>query len=334
LRVLQINSSLNWGSVGRIASEIGDILISQNHMSCIAYGRNRRESASLAISIGGKCEYISHLINTRLFDNHGFNSGKATLKFIEELNRIDPDLVHLHNIHGYYIHVGFLFEYLKKKGTPVVWTFHDCWPFTGHCSYFDRYNCLKWQSECNHCPNKHGYPESWLMDRSRTNYYKKRDLFTGLNNLTLVSPSHWLESHLKNSFLQQYPIMVIHNGVDIQKFKPVQSRIAREKYEIKGKYFILGVANTWDERKGLADFIQLRAHLNSDFEIMLVGLSSEQINSLPEGVKGLTRTQNIDELASLYSAADVFVNPTYVDNFPTVNLESLACGTPVVTYNT
>ena len=334
MKVLQINTSISSGSTGRIASDIGEILIKEGHTSVIAYGRTMRESSSIAIKIGNKKDFLLHLVNTRFFDKHGFSSKQATKTFIDCIKEINPDIIHLHNIHGYYLHVGVLFDYLKKSKKPIVWTFHDCWPFTGHCSYFDRFNCYRWQSECFNCPNKHGYPESWFLDNSRKNFQQKKELFSGLANMTLISPSDWMADHINSSFMNRYPVKIIKNGVDLDKFKPSDPAAVKEKYELKGKYIILGVANIWDKRKGLTDFIRLRSLLDSCFTIVLVGLKSKQIRNLPEGIRGLTRTDSIEELAALYSAADVFVNPTYVDNFPLVNLEALACGTPVVTYNT
>lgn len=334
MKILQINTSVNTSAPGRIASAIGCLLIDKGHESFIAYGRSSREKESTVIKIGNSKDLIGHLIYTRVFDRHGFGSIRATKRFVNQLIELNPDIIHLHNIHGYFIHIGVLFSYLKKVGKPIVWTFHDCWPFTGHCSYFDRADCLRWQSECFECPLKYGYPASWFIDNSRSNFLKKKELFTGLNDINLVSPSNWLAKHLTNSFLQQYAIKVINNGVDIGKFKPVHPNYARDKYILSGKNIILGVANIWSKRKGYDDFMKLRTILDPGIEIVLVGLNSGQIRNLPQGIRGISRTECVEDLVALYSAADVFVNPTWIDNFPTVNLEALACGTPVVTYDT
>ena len=334
MRILQINTSLNTSAPGRIASEIGDSLISMGHESIIGYGRDCRKSRSIPIKIGNDKDLLVHLIKTRLFDHHGFGSAKATKRFISQVEEISPDLIHLHNLHGYYMNVGILFNYLKKADKPVVWTFHDCWPFTGHCSYFDRANCQRWQSQCSDCPLKKGYPASWIFDNSRWNYNRKKELFTSVDNMTLVSPSSWLANHLSDSFLKEYPATIINNGININEFRPVEPDLARNKHKLSGKHVILGVANVWSKRKGLSDFIKLRGLLVPDIDIVLVGLSKEQIRKLPTGIFGINRTDSINDLAALYSLADVFVNPTYVDNFPTTNIEALACGTPVVTYIT
>lgn len=333
MKVLQINTSINSSAPGRIASEIGDFLINMGHESFVGYGRICRKNESSPIKIGNKKDLLFHLITSRLLDIHGFSSKKATEAFVDNVKEINPDIIHLHNLHGYYIHIGVLFKYLKKAGKPVVWTFHDCWPFTGHCCYFDRVNCFKWQTECFDCPNTYGYPRSWVVDYSRENYRQKKVLFTGLENLVIVSPSEWLAGHLRNSFLSGYEIRVINNGIDLDKFRPVDSEAIRAMYNLNKKY-ILGVASIWTERKGLEDFKRLRKILDPEIEIVLVGLTRSQIKSLHVGMKGISRTESIDKLAALYSGAKAFINPTYIDNFPSVNIEALASGTPVITYNT
>lgn len=333
MKVLQINTTVNSGSHGRIAEEIGISLIAEGHNSYIAAAYTGRPSRSRVIKIGHDLDRKLHGLKTRLFDRHGFGSKTSTRKLVRQVKNIDPDIIHLHNIHGYYLHIEVLFDYLKSAKKPVVWTFHDCWPFTGHCSHFDAVNCYKWKTECYSCPNKSGYPRSVLFDNSRVNYRDKKQLFTGVSDMVLVSPSQWLAGHLNESFLKDYEIKVINNGIDTENFKPVRSDTLIEKYRINGKY-ILGVASTWTKRKGLDDFIRLRAMLEPEIGIVLVGLNRNQAGKLPDGIISITRTENISELAALYSGAEVFVNPTYVDNFPTTNIEALACGTPVVTYNT
>lgn len=333
MKVLQINVTANSGSHGRIAAGIGKQLISSGHRSFIAYGRSGYECESEFVKIGGKIDLGIHFLKSRLLDRHCFGSYYATKRFIKKFEKIDPDVVHLHNLHGYYLNIAVLFRYLKVWGKPVIWTFHDTWPITGHCSFFEHMDCYKWKKECFACPNIHGYPESWFVDNSRRNYKEKKALFSGLNNLVLVSPSEWLARHLNNSFLSGYEIRIINNGVDISRFCPGQSEAVKQKYSIT-KDYILGVANIWDDRKGLKDFVRLRALLDKDIQIVLVGLKPSQILDLSEGMQGIRRTESIDELVALYSGAKVFVNPTYLDNFPLVNIEALACGTPVVTYRT
>ncbi|NMC40767.1 MAG: glycosyltransferase, partial [Bacteroidales bacterium] len=333
MKILQINTTVNSGSHGRIADEIGLSLIDAGHESYVAAAFTGRPSRSQVIKIGCKTDRYLHALKTRLFDRHGFGSEIPTRALVEKIKKINPDIIHLHNLHGYYIHIGVLFQYLKSAGKPVVWTLHDCWPFTGHCSHFDRVNCFKWQSECNICPNKRGYPASWWLDNSRRNFYEKKRLFSGLNKMIIVTPSLWLADHVIKSFLNDYEVRIIHNGVDLNVFRPDDASLAVKKYNLSYNY-ILGVSNVWTESKGLRDFIQLRKLLNSEIQVVLVGLNEKKIKNLPAGITGIYRTENVNKLAELYSGAMVFVNPTYVDNFPAVNIEALACGTPVVTYKT
>lgn len=333
MKVLQINVTANSGSHGRIAAGIGTQLILGGHQSYIAYGRTGYFCGSELIKIGGKTDLSLHLLKTRLLDRHCFGSKHSTANFIKKITKIDPDVIHLHNLHGYYLNISVLFKYLKDSGKPVIWTFHDTWPITGHCSFFEHIHCYKWKTECSACPNIHGYPKSWFIDNSRRNYREKKALFTSLEKLVLVSPSEWLAGHLRQSFLSPYEIRVINNGVEISKFSPDSNGLVNQKYSLTKKY-ILGVANIWDERKGLKDFVRLREILDNNIDIVLVGLSSDQIKSLGNGMKGIRRTESIGDLASLYAGAEIFVNPTYLDNFPLVNIEALSCGTPVITYRT
>ncbi len=249
---------------------------------------------------------------------------------------INPDIIHLHNLHGYYLHAGVLFDFLKEKKKPVVWTLHDCWGFTGHCCYFDFVKCDKWKTHCEKCPLQKKYPESFVFDNSYKNFDVKKELFNGVQNLTLVTPSHWLSGLLQQSFLKNYPVSVIHNGVDLSVFKTIdEEQLAiKQKLNIDNGAVILGVASVWDRRKGLKDFIQLSEKINPADKIILLGLSADQQKGLPQNIIPIERTESLEEMVQLYNLATVFANPTWVDNFPTTNLESLACGTPVITYNT
>jgi len=333
-KLLQINSVVNSGSTGRITEEIGQAAIAAGWKSYIAYGRNDRSSQSELIKIGDDWDVKMHGFQTRLFDKHGLGSKSATKELIGKIKKISPDIIHLHNIHGYYINIEILFNYLRITNIPVVWTFHDCWQITGHCSYFTFVGCEKWKKKCYDCPQKTSYPASWLVDRSEKNFHLKKELFTSLPNLTLVPVSNWLSGVLKNSLLQGSPIKLIYNGINTDVFKPSSSRSFRTKHGLENKFLMLGVASVWSPRKGLKDFIELSKHLDSEYQIVLVGLSREQIEHLPENILGIERTESVEELAELYASSDVYVNPTYEDNFPTTNLESLACGTPVITYKT
>lgn len=336
-KLLLINSSINSTSTGRIAEEIG-IEAAKNEFGVMAaYGFTNNNSKHGTIKIGSTLDQYRHALLTRLTDRHGLGSSAATKKFIKQLKAFKPDIVNIHNIHGYYLNYPILIDYLKSTGIPVVWTLHDCWPFTGHCSYFDAVNCERWKTGCFSCPNKKGYPSSAFIDRSGKNYALKKELFASLPNLTMVAPCEWMANNVRNSFLGDKDIRVIYNGVDLNQFLPSDSLrkdSLRKKIGLEGYKIILGVASVWDKRKGLDDFKKMAGLLHDDERIVLIGLSDEQIAGLPQNVIGVKRTENVAQLADFYSLADVFANPTYVDNFPTTNIEALACGTPVVTYRT
>lgn len=333
MKVLQINSVCGYGSTGRIVTDIYKILEEQGHQCLIAYGRGTAPEGINTLKIGADFDIYMHVVKTRLLDRHGLGSTKATKGFIKKVNEYNPDVIHLHNIHGYYINIELLFRYLKRSNKPVVWTLHDCWAFTGHCAYFDYINCEKWKTGCFDCYQKKSYPASIIMDNSKYNYQKKKELFTGIKNMTIVTPSKWLAGLVKDSFLKEYNIEVINNGIDLDVFKPTESSF-RQENNLNDKSIILGVANVWDERKGFRYFIELSKLIDNRSTIVLVGLNDKQLKGLPKNIIGIKRTNSLKELAAIYSAADVFVNPTLEDNFPTTNLEALACGTPVITFNT
>lgn len=334
--LLQINTVVNSGSTGRIAEEIGQAAMVKGWRSVIAYGRNPRPSQSELIRIGSDWDVKLHGIRTRIFDDHGFGSRKATEAFIRKAEALAPDVVHLHNVHGYYLNIEVLFKWLAKSGVPVVWTLHDCWPFTGHCPHFRFIGCEKWKSGCFDCPQKKSYPTSLVFDRSRKNWEQKRELFSSVKNLTLVPVSDWLADISKASFLRDKRIVRIHNGTNTEIFsQKTDAEAVRQKFGLGTRMVVLGCAGVWGERKGLSDFVKLRERIpEKDLAIVLVGVSKKQIEVLPQGIVGISRTENVEALAELYSVADLFVNPTYEDNFPTVNIEALACGTPVCTYRT
>lgn len=328
-KLLQIDSCLGILSTGKITESIARLAITQGWECLIMHGArcvgNTIQHHYQVSSLIG--EYI-HYAESLLFDRHGLGSRLATKHIIGEIQEIKPDIVQLHCVHGYYINYKYLFEYLNQTNIPVVWTFHDCWAFTGHCAHFVTANCFRWKEEgCHNCPLKSDYPKA-LIDRSERNFKLKKSLFSANNNLHIVAVSDWLASFSKESFLGNKNTRVINNGVNISKFRPYTKGKT-------GKFKIIGVASSWNKDKGLNDFYKIRVCLQTDeYEILLVGLTKQQVNQLPTGIKGITRTESIEELARLYSEADVFVNPTYADSFPTVNMEALACGTPVITYNT
>ena len=323
-------------STGRICTDLAEMLEQKGHKVKIAYGRESvpRQYQKYAVRIGNDIDCKMHGIATRVFDRHGFASKNSTKNFLAWAEKYNPDVLHLHNLHGYYINIEMLFDWIKSRpNMKVIWTLHDCWAFTGHCSYFSYVKCNKWKRRCKNCPQKRDYPASYFIDNSENNFLRKRNAFTGVENMTIVTPSKWLAGLVKQSFLKEYPVKVIHNGIDTDVFKPTLSNF-RKKYHLENKKIILGVASTWDRRKGFEDFIKLAGMLDDTYRIVLVGLSAKQMKIIPDNIVGIMRTNNTKELAAIYTAADVFLNLTYEDNYPTVNLEAQACGTPCITYNT
>lgn len=337
MKLLLINSVCGIGSTGKIVAGIADEYIEQGHDARIAYGRSceiPEQYKPISYRIGSSWDVRLHALSSRLFDDHGMCSKSATEKFLRWADEYNPDILWLHNLHGYYINIVKLFSWIKSRPQmQVKWTLHDCWAFTGHCTYFDFCGCEKWKTQCCNCPQKKEYPSSLFKDNSSDNYTKKRQAFTGVAKMELITPSRWLAGLVKESFLKEYPIVVVSNTIDTTVFKPTPSDF-RKNYGLLNKKIILGVANVWDARKGLQDFFKLRSMLDDSFHIVLVGLSSKQMRGLPKGITGIIRTHSASELAAMYTAADVFFNPTYEDNYPTVNLEAEVCGTPVITYMT
>ena len=330
-----INSVCGIRSTGRICTDLALKLESQGHNVKIAYGREHvpDEYKRFAVRIGNELDVNVHALKARLCDGMGLGSKTATRQFIKWVREYDPDVIHLHNIHGYYINIPVLFSYLQRCDKKIIWTLHDCWSFTGHCMYFNYENCEKYKTGCGACPQRGVYPKRIGPDRSAYNFTLKQNLITGIPNFYIVTPSQWLKNLALQSYLKNYPIDVINNGVDTNVFKPISSDIL-SRLGIADKKVILGVAAVWDRRKGMSDFIELSRLIDDSYKIVLVGLSSKQIQELPENIIGIERTDSVAELVELYSAAYVFVNATYEDNYPTTNLEAIACGTPVITYDT
>ena len=333
MRIIQINSVYKTGSTGKIVKNIHELLVERNYESYVAFGRGKHDKQKYLIMIGNQIDLYFHGIITRIFDKHGFGSYKSTVNFLKIVESIQPSLIHLHNLHGYYINVQILFDFIKKKNIPIVWTLHDCWGFTGHCCYFDYVSCQKWKTACFKCPMKKRYPASFFIDGSKKNYENKKRIFTGINKLRIVVPSKWLFSLVKDSFLSEYKIEVIYNGIDIKTFRPTVNDFRKRK-NIDNKFIILGVANFQDYRKGYQYFLELSRYIKEDEIIVLVGLNNKEIIKLPKNIIGIEKIQNPYYLADIYSSANVFVNPTLEDNFPNTNIEALACGTPVITFDT
>ena len=336
MKVLQINSVCGIRSTGRICTDLADVLAKNGHECMIAYGRETVPGKYKDISyrIGSETDVKLHALKARFFDAAGFGSAISTKMLVKKIGEYDPDIIHLHNIHGYYLNVKILFDYLAEADKPIVWTLHDCWTFTGHCAHFDYKGCLRWKTGCHDCPQSRCYPASIFLDRSKQNWQEKRDLFSGVKDLTLIAPSEWLASLVRASFLGKYPVHVIHNGIDLETFKPTNGNF-REKYGLGNRKIVLGVASTWSERKGLQDFDRLATLLPQDtYKIVLVGVDDTQKKSISPNILCIRRTDSTAELAEIYTAADVFVNPTREEVFGLVNVEALACGTPVITFNT
>lgn len=331
MKIVQINTFSN-KSTGTLMMNIHKKLLEEGYDSYVVWGRGRKSQNDHEIYLNDKMGIYYHGLYTRLTDKTGFASKNATKRLIKKLDEIKPDVVHLHNLHGYYINIELLFNYLKKSKTRVIWTLHDCWAFTGHCPHFELINCDKWMTGCYSCPQKEVYPKS-IKDNSKWNYQKKKELFDGLN-LTIITPCEWLANLVKKSFLKNYKVKVIYNGIDTNIFKPTSSDF-RKRYNLENKKIILGVTSDWTKEKGLYDFFELSKTLDGDKQqIVLVGLNDAQMKELPQNIIGIKRTENQRQLAEIYSVSDVYFNPTYADNFPTTNLEALACGTPVITYDT
>lgn len=336
MKVLQINSTYkNGGSTGRIAYDLKQIMMSEGIDGYMAYGIDTGTKPDInTILLQSKIELKISQIRSRLFARHGFYNVTATKRLLSYIDEIKPDVLHLHNIHGYYVHCGMLFDYIKSHHIPVVWTLHDCWAFTGWCAYFDYSGCDRWKTQCKHCPSKDDYPKAWFTSRAGSNYKLKKSTFTGVENLTLVTPSRWLADLTRESYLREYPVEVINNGVDTNVFKPSINHVKAD-LGIEGKKMFLAVAGGLEKRKGRDYLFKIPELLNDDEVLVILGVRKDQIELLPKSkCVGITYTNSVEDLASIYSAADVFINTTLEDNFPTTNIEAMACGTPVISFHT
>lgn len=309
--------------------------------SYVAWGRGRKPGHTLGQSgqprefrIGNRLSLYRDALLTRLDDRDGFHSWQETKRLIDWLDAINPDIVHLHQLHGYYINIELLFAWLSEHRCKVKWTLHDCWAFTGHCVYFTYANCLQWKSHCAYeepCSQLSTYPKTFSSTNCSRNFDDKKRIFTSIppKRMTLITPSCWLENLVKESFLNGYPIMVKYNTVDKTIFKPTSSDF-REKYGIGDRFMILGVASPWTERKGLRVFVELGQLLGSEkYAVVLVGLNRAQIKAMPPEIIALPRTENSISLAKIYTAANLFINPSIEETFGMTVAESVACGTAV-----
>lgn len=329
MKVVQINTSCGIGSTGKICVSISELLTQKGIENYILFS-TQTNGYPLGISCSNKYYVKFQALKSRILGNYGFNSWLATKRMIAELERIQPDIVHIHNIHGHDCNMEMLLDYLKKKQIKVYWTLHDCWNFTGYCTHFTMEKCNKWKQGCNNCSLKESY--SWFFDRSSYLYKKKKKAVEGVN-LVMNAPSQWLAGLVKQSFLSKFPITIIYNGIDLSLFKPTVGNY-RINNQLEHKKIVLGVANGWGVQKGMDVFVELSKRLPDDYKIILVGTNAENDKLLPPNILSIHRTNNQKELAELYTTADVFVNPTREDTYPTVNMEAIACGTPVVTFRT
>lgn len=334
MKVLFINSVCGIRSTGRIVAQLADNYIKSGHECRIAYGREGVPESlrEISIRIGSEWDVKMNAALARLLDNEGLNAKRATKQFLNWANMYNPDVLWLHNLHGYYLNIEMLFEWIKSRPQmQVKWTLHDCWAFTGHCAYFSFVKCNRWQYNCGNCCQSGKYPVSYFWDSSESNFRRKKSAFCGVHNMTLITPSKWLADLVQYSFLKAYPVEVYYNTIDTKVFTPTISNF-REKYNLNGRKIVLGVASVWDERKGLADFLELSAILQSDYVIVLVGISTEEIKNCPSSIIGIPPTNSAKELAEIYTAADVFVNPSREETFGLTTLEALSCGTPAIVY--
>lgn len=326
MKVLFINTVFGKGSTGNIVQDIGEVLEKNGYEYRAIYGRKPLVQDSHAYYMGSTFDAYIHAGMSRITDKAGFYSVKNTRGAIKYIKNYAPDVIHLHNLHGYYINVEMLFEYLKNdfKG-KVIWTLHDCWAFTGHCVHYTYAKCEKWKSNCYECAEKKRYPSSYVFDNSKKNYQKKMRIFTGHSNLTIVTPSKWLKKQVQQSFLKEYPCVVINNGIDLDIFKP-------NEY-VKKDGTVVNICDGLDARKGYKDLIKISSSIAAKYKVVIVGIREKEKKYLPSSVKAIGRTSNQKELVDYYCKADYLLNTTYEDTFPTVNIEALACGTPVITYD-
>ena len=330
-KILFINAYSNWGSTGRIVEQIGIMAQGQGWDCYVAYGRRENPSALKVIRIGYMINIYEHYVEHRLFDNEGLASRIPTRNLIKKIEEICPDIIHLHIIHDHWLNYKILFSYLSTLDIPVVWTMHDCWSFTGGCTYFTLNNCKKWKSGCYNCIDNKGILP--LTDKSKEHFEKKRDLLLKMRNLIIVPVSQWLCDMLKQSYLNGKRIVPIYNGVDTDVFRLMDNNGIKHHYNIGDKSLLVAAATTWSKRKGLRDYIQLAGILSDKVQLILIGLNDSQIKGLPPNIIGLKRTQNIEEMVSLYCASDIVLNLSYEETFGLTTVEGFACGTPGIVYN-
>lgn len=335
MKIVEINVVFN-GSTGKIMIQTAKCAQTNGHnVFCFSKNwKNNKKINNHTKYIGTRFENVLARIFNPLFSSETLFTYISTKRFLKQIHKIKPNIIHLHNIHGWYIDYNLLFKYIKKNDIPVIWTLHDCWSFTGHCTHFANNDCFKWETLCSNCKYLKTYPKL-LFDTSTKLWKKKKKSFSNVNNMVIVTPSIWLSNYVKDSFLNNYDVMVINNGIDLQIFKPTILD-NYNKYNIaKDKKVLLGVSFAWGYLKGLDVMIELNKIIDhNEYQIVLVGTSDEIDKMLPDDIVSIHKTDNQKELAKIYSSSYVLVNPTRADTYSSINMEALACGTPVITFNT
>ncbi|MGM0340147.1 glycosyltransferase [Enterococcus sp. AZ007] len=333
MKILLINQFCSHGSTGRICTDLQELAIANGDECCIAYGRYSAPEGIETYKVGSSFNVYEHVFESRFYDNDGFASRHSTRKFVKFIKEYNPDVIHIHNLHGYYVNSEILMDYLKKTSIRIIWTFHDCWPFSPRTAYIDydeNGNLPKRQTSKE---SKNQYPKSYF--NLHDNYMRKRKTFSGINKLTIVTPSNWLKRMVKETYFKDYDCVTIHNGIDLSKFKPtVMPSSIVKRYNLQNKKVLLSVANVWDDRKGLRFLNDLSHKIDDSYKIVVIGKIADKNESISEKITHIERTDSVEELSYWYTKADYFLNPTLFDNFPTTNLEALACGTPVITFDT
>lgn len=336
-KLLQVNATCNWGSTGHIAEQIATYARTKGWDCYLAHGaRYVNDSAMKTYMVGSRTDNLIHAAKSMLLGQHGLGSKLVTRDLVKNIEQIRPDIIHLHNIHGYYLNFQILFEYLKRSGVPVAWTFHDCWPITGQCTHFVSVGCEKWKEAngCHHCPLL-GESYKTYVDRSNKNWQLKKEMFTSLDDLTIVTVSHWLEGIVKDSYFKNKRIQTIHNGIDTDVFIPLpDNSYSLEKYGLCNTQYIMGVSMDWSDKKGFSDYCKLSSQVPAGVKIVLLGLDEERCRIASQyGIIGLKRTDNVKELVKLYNGATIIMNLSYEETFGLTTVEGFSCGVPGIVYN-
>lgn len=333
MKILYINTTYLQGGAARIARSLAQEVQRHGHEVLFLYGRGISDGSVPSIRIETTAESAYYALNCRIFDNDGLCAVVPTKRIIRKIEEFNPDLVHIHNMHGYYLEVRKLFDYLHKRRIPVVWTLHDFWGVTGHCVHFLEAKCECWKyGTCKACPEKGSYPASKLLDASGRNFKIKKQVFNKIKNIAYVTPSKWMKQVLSGSFLDSDKIHAIPNGIYLGEVT-VNDFDLRSMYGLTEKKIILGVANGWEKGKGLDVFLNLSKHIDANYHIVLVGFKDNVPEDLPSNVLGLKRTESFSKLAAWYETADVFLNASKQETFGLVSVEAMAYGTPVVAFD-